>query len=307
VLPIFITVIVANLVNVGLNYIWIFGHLGFPPMGVIGSAWATTVSRWLMAAMMLVLGWRTLRPYLREVAPNLLDVRPLWRMLKLGAPIGAQMMLESGAFNCMALLMGWLGVVQVAAHQIALNLASLTFMVPLGVSSAAAVIVGHAVGRGDADGVRRSTVASLFVGAGFMLCTGVLFVAAPQPLAALYTPDARVLALAVLLLPIAGVFQVFDGLQVVAIGLLRGLGDTRMPMIVNVIGFYCIGLPISLWLGFGLGYGARGLWWGLVVGLFIVAVFLILRVRQREKRDLTRIIIDEHAKAASLPSSSAAE
>jgi MATE family multidrug resistance protein len=307
VLPIGITVIVANLVNVGLNYIWIFGHLGFPPMGVIGSAWATTVSRWLMAAMMLVLGWRTLRPYLRDVAPNLLDVRPLWRMLKLGAPIGAQMMLESGAFNCMALLMGWLGVVQVAAHQIALNMASLTFMVPLGVSSAAAVIVGHAVGRGDADGVRRSTVASLFVGAGFMLCTGVLFVAAPQPLAALYTPDAMVLALAVLLLPIAGVFQVFDGLQVVAIGLLRGLGDTRMPMIVNIVGFYCIGLPISLWLGFGLGYGAQGLWWGLVAGLVMVAVFLILRVRQREKRDLTRILIDEHAKAASLPQSAAVD
>jgi MATE family multidrug resistance protein len=301
VLPIGITVVVANLVNVGLNYLWIFGHLGFPAMGVLGSAWATTVSRWLMAFMILGLGWRTLRPYLREVAPNLLDVRPLLRMLKLGAPIGAQMMLEGGAFNAMALLMGWLGVVQVAAHQIALNLASLAFMVPLGVSSAAAVIVGHAVGRGDPAGVRRSTVASLIVGAGFMLVTGLLFILAPGPFAGLYTNDAMVLALAVLLLPIAGVFAVFDGLQVVAIGLLRGLGDTRMPMIVNVVGFWCIGMPVSLWLGFGWGYGAEGLWWGLVVGLIIVAVFLILRVRQREKRDLTRIIIDEHAKASSPP------
>jgi MATE family multidrug resistance protein len=119
----------------------------------------------------------------------------------------------------------------------------------------------------------------------------------PEPLAGLYTRDAMVLALAALLLPIAGVFQVFDGLQVVAIGLLRGLGDTRTPMIVNVVGFWCIGMPVSLWLGFGLGYGAQGLWWGLVAGLVIVAVFLMLRVRQREKRDLTRIIIDEHAKA----------
>ena len=136
-----------------------------------------------MAVMLLALGWRTLKPYLAHVAPNLLDLRPLVRMVKLGLPIGAQMMLEGGAFNIMALLMGWLGVVQVAAHQIALNLASLTFMVPLGVSSAAAVIVGHAVGRGDPAGVRRSTVASLVVGAGFMLCTGVLFVAAPEPLA----------------------------------------------------------------------------------------------------------------------------
>jgi MATE family multidrug resistance protein len=170
-------------------------------------------------------------------------------------------------------------------------------MVPLGVSSAAAVIVGHAVGRGDAEGVRRATVASLAVGAGFMLFTGGLFILAPAPLAGLYTSDALVLALAALLLPLAGLFAVFDGLQVVAIGLLRGLGETRMPMIVNVIGFWCIGMPVSLWLGFGLDYGAVGLWWGLVVGLVIVAVFLIVRVRQREKHGLERIMIDEHAKA----------
>jgi len=296
ILPIGVTIVVANLVNVALNYAWIFGHFGFPAMGVLGSAWATAVSRWLMAAMLLAFGWRTLKPYISHVAPNLLDVKPLMRMLKLGLPIGAQMMLEGGAFNIIALLMGWLGVVQVAAHQIALNLASLTFMVPLGVSSAAAVIVGHAVGRGDAEGVRRSTIASLVVGAGFMLCTGVLLVSAPAQLAGMYTPDVTVVALAALLLPIAGVFQVFDGLQVVAIGLLRGLGDTRMPMIVNVVGFWCIGIPVSLWLGFGLDYGAQGLWWGLVVGLVIVAVFLILRVRQREQHDLERIMIDEHAR-----------
>jgi MATE family multidrug resistance protein len=130
-----------------------------------------------------------------------------------------------------------------------------------------------------------------------MLCTGGLFIFAPAPLAGLYTRDALVIALASLLLPLAGVFAVFDGLQVVAIGLLRGLGETRMPMIVNVIGFWCIGMPVSLWLGFGLGYGAVGLWWGLVVGLVVVAVFLIVRVRQREQHGLERIIIDEHAKA----------
>jgi MATE family multidrug resistance protein len=296
--PIGATILVVNLVNGGLNYTWIFGHLGFPAMGVLGSAWATTVSRWLMAALLLALGWPTLKPYLHARAPNLLDLKPLKRMLALGFPIGAQMVLEGGAFNIIALLMGWLGVVQVAAHQIALNFASLMFMVPLGVSSAAAVIVGHAVGRGDAEGVRRSTLASLAVGAGFMLCTAVLLVSAPAFLAGLYTPDALVLALAATLLPIAGVFQVFDGLQVVSIGLLRGLGDTRMPMIINVIGFWCIGMPVSLWLGFGLDYGAVGLWWGLVVGLGVVALFLIARLRQREHHGLTRLIIDEHAKAA---------
>jgi MATE family multidrug resistance protein len=297
VLPIGLTILAANILNVALNYAWIYGNFGFPAMGVIGSAWATAASRWFMAIVLLALGWSTLKRYFAERAPNLLDLGPLWRMLRLGLPIGTQMMLEGGAFNIMALLMGWLGVVQVAAHQIALNLASLTFMVPLGVASAAAVIVGHAVGRGDAEGVRRSTFASLVVGAGFMLCTGVLFIAAPELLARLYTPDAAVIALAALLLPIAGVFQVFDGLQVVAIGLLRGLGDTRTPMIVNVVGFWCLGMPVSLWLGFGLDYGAQGLWWGLVVGLIVVAVFLILRVHRREQHGLERVIIDEHAKA----------
>jgi multidrug resistance protein, MATE family len=259
-----------------LNYMWIYGNFGFPAMGVIGSAWATVTSRWLMAIMVIALGWRTLRPHLRSVAPNLLDIRPLTRMLKLGLPIGAQMMLEGGAFNVMALLMGWLGVAQVAAHQIALNLASLAFMVPLGVSSAAAIIVGHAVGRGDPGGVRRSTIASLAVGAGFMLCTGAVFIGMPQLLAGLYTRDAVVLGLAALLLPL-------------------------MPMVINVIGFWCVGIPVSLWLGFGLDYGAVGLWWGLVVGLVIVAAFLIARVRQREKHGLERILIDEQARTERMP------
>jgi MATE family multidrug resistance protein len=300
-LPIGATIVVANVVNVVLNYAWIYGHLGFPAMGVLGSAWATAASRWLMASLLLALGWPTVKRYLTRAAPNVLDLKPLWRMAKLGLPIGVQMVLEGGAFNVMALLMGWLGVVQVAAHQIALNLASLAFMVPLGVSSAAAVIVGHAVGRADADGVRRSTIASLAVGAGFMTLTGGLFLTVPALLAELYTPDAAVIGLAALLLPIAGVFQIFDGLQVVAIGLLRGLGDTRTPMIVNVIGFWCLGMPVSLWLGFGLGYGAVGLWWGLVVGLVAVAGFLVVRLRRREQRDLERVIIDEHARGAPPP------
>ncbi|HLF09964.1 MAG TPA: MATE family efflux transporter, partial [Gammaproteobacteria bacterium] len=222
--PMLVTIIVANVLNGVLNYAWIYGELGFPAMGVLGSAWATTVSRWFMAASLLALGWRHLVPYLRRLAPNVFDPKPLARMLWLGSPIGAQMVLEIGAFGAVALLMGWLGVTQVAAHQVAINIASLTFMVPLGVSSAAAVIVGHCVGRGDVAGVRRSTLAALLLGAGFMSLTALLFIGFPAFLAGIYTRDLAVLQLAVLLLPIAGVFQVFDGLQVVALGLLRGLG-----------------------------------------------------------------------------------
>jgi MATE family multidrug resistance protein len=299
--PIVVTIVLANLLNAGLNYCWVFGHGGFEALGVFGSAWATTVSRWFMLALLLALCWRDIRKYLERLAPNLFAARPILRMLRIGTPIGAQFVLEVGVFAVVALLMGWLGVAQVAAHQVALNLASLTFMVPLGVSSAAAVIVGHAVGRGDAMAVRRSAAAALLVGAGFMACTALLFITAPRVLAGLYTSDAAVLALAVLLLPIAGVFQVFDGLQVVSIGLLRGLGDTQVPVIANVVGFWCLGMPVSLWLGFGLGYGAVGLWWGFVVGLFIVAAFLILRVRHRQSRDLSRIIVDDHARAHTAP------
>ena len=293
--PIVLTIVAANLLNAGLNYLWVYGELGFAPRGALGSAWATTASRWFMAALLVAVGWRDVRPYLSHRAPNLFEPRSLARMLKLGSPIGAQMVLEIGAFGTVALLMGWLGVVQVAAHQVALNLASLTFMVPLGVSSAAAVIVGHAVGRGDTAGVRRSTGAALIVGAAFMLCAGALFVGAPRLLARVYTSDAAVIALTVQLLPIAGVFQVFDGLQVVSIGLLRGLGDTQVPVVTNIVGFWCLGMPVSLWLGFGAGYGAVGLWWGLVVGLVMVALFLMLRVRQRQSRGLARVVIDDHS------------
>jgi multidrug resistance protein, MATE family len=293
--PIVTTIVTANVANAVLNYALIFGRFGFPELGVLGSAWATLVCRWLMAGQLLALAWATVGDHLRRPAPNLLEPTPLLRVLRLGTPIGGQMMFEFGAFALVALLMGRLGVVPVAAHQVAINLASLTFMVPLGVSSAAAVIVGHAVGRQDPEGVRRATAAALQVGAAFMTVTGALLIGLPGPLARMYTAEPGVLALAVVLLPIAGVFQVFDGLQVVALGLLRGLGDTRVPMLINVLAFWGFGIPVSLWLGFGVGLGAVGLWWGLVIGLAVVAVTLVLRLRQRERRELVRIVIDEQA------------
>jgi MATE family multidrug resistance protein len=288
-----VTIAAANVVNGVLNYAWIFGELGFPALGVFGSAHATTVSRWLMPALLLALAWRHLEPHLRPLAPRVFAPAPLARMLRLGAPIGGQVMLEVGAFSAVAVLMGWLGVEAMAAHQIAINLASLAFMVPLGVGSAAAVIVGHAVGRGDAGSLRRAATAALLVGAGFMGLTGAAFIGLPVPLASLYTNVADVVALAVVLLPIAGVFQIFDGLQAVAIGVLRGLGDTRVPLIVNIVGFWVIGIPVSLLLGFGLGLGARGLWWGLVAGLFMVAAILLVRVAHRLRYAVERVVIDE--------------
>ncbi|HSE69081.1 MAG TPA: MATE family efflux transporter [Gemmatimonadales bacterium] len=292
-----VAVLIANLVNAALNWVLIYGHLGMPTLGAVGSAWATTLSRWVMSGLLLALGWHELRPVLLPIRPGVGDPRPLTRMFLLGAPIGAQHQLEYGVFGLVGLMMGWLGTTQVAAHQIALNLASITFMVPLGLSSAAAVVVGHAVGRSDPAGARGASRAALACAVTFMGTTALAFMLLPGVLAGFYTSDPAVLALAVLLLPLAGVFQVFDGIQVTSIGILRGLGDTRTPMIIGLLGYWVIGLPVSLWLGFRLARGPVGLWWGLVLGLVIVALFLLDRVRRRLQRPLRRVHID-HVQAS---------
>jgi MATE family multidrug resistance protein len=293
--PIVVTIVAANLVNGGLNWLLIFGHGSIPPMGVLGSAWATTVSRWLLAGLVVALAWKDLRPRLRRRLPEVWDFEPLGRMLRLGLPIGCQYVLEFGAFALVALMMGWLGTRQMAGHQVAINLASLTFMVPLGVGDAASVLVGHAVGRADPVGARSSARAALLCGAGFMSCTALLFLGLPHALARLYTVDPGVVGVAAMLIPLAGVFQVFDGLQVVAGGVLRGLGETRVAMMVNILGYWLLGLPVSYLLGFRAGWGPVGLWWGLVLGLAVVATVLLTRVRAALGRQQARVVIDRAA------------
>lgn len=291
--PIVVTILGANVANVVLNWAFIFGHLGVPPMGAVGSAWASTLSRWLMALGLLAVAWRWLGPAVRDLRREALAPRPLGRMLLLGAPIGVQQFLEAGAFGFIALLMGLFGTVQVAGHHVALNLAALTFMVPLAVGAASAVTVGHAIGAGDAGAARRHAVGALLVGAGFMSVSMVVFRLVPDALARIYTNDPAVLALAATLIPIAGVFQVADGLQAVAAGVLRGAGDTRAPLVLNLLGFWLVGTPISLYLGFRTPAGAVGLWWGLVAGLGAVALLLLLRMRRRFGGELRRVMIEE--------------
>jgi MATE family multidrug resistance protein len=181
--------------------------------------------------------------------------------------------------------MGWIGTEAIAAHQVAINLASLTFMVPLGVAGAATVLVGRAIGEGEQSRARRAAGAALLTGVGFMVLTAVAFLAVPRLLAGIYSRDAGVLALATVLIPIAGVFQVFDGLQVVSGGVLRGLADTRYPAVVGLVGFWLLGLPISLALSFGFGMGAAGLWWGLAAGLAVAGLLLAARVRSWLRAD----------------------
>jgi MATE family, multidrug efflux pump len=285
----------ANVANAVLNWLLIYGAGPVPAFGVLGSAWATTAGRWILLGSLLILARRDILPHLTRRYPEVWGLAPLGRMLRLGLPIGCQYVLEFGAFAAVALMMGWLGTRQMAGHQVAINLASLTFMVPLGVGDAASVLVGHAVGRADPGAARQSARAALVCGVGFMTCTALVFLTLPRVLAALYTTDPGVVAVAASLIPLAGLFQVFDGLQVVAGGILRGLGETRVAMLVNLLGYWVLGLPVSYLLGFVAGQGAVGLWWGLVVGLGVVATVLLSRVRVALRRRQRRVDIDTPA------------
>jgi MATE family multidrug resistance protein len=299
--PIVGAIVLANLANAALNWVLIFGHFGLPAMGVVGSAWATSVSRGLLALSLWLAARKQLGPMLSPVRPEIWQFGPLGRMLRLGMPIGAQHVLEFGAFALVALMMGWIGTREMAGHQIAINLAALTFMVPLGVGDAASVLVGRAVGRGDVPETQGAARAAFACGVAFMSITGITFLSLPEPLAWLYTRDLDVIAVAASLIPIAGVFQVFDGLQVVASGVLRGLGDTRAPMLANLLGYWVLGIPVSVYLGFVSQRGPAGLWWGLVLGLGVVASSLLLRVRAKLARQQPRVVIDSHLVGAADP------
>jgi MATE family multidrug resistance protein len=199
------------------------------------------------------------------------------RLVRLGAPAAGQILLEVGAWNLSTFAAGYLTPVALATHTIALNYASISYMVPLGVSAAAAVSVGHAIGAGDPAKARRAGWLALALGTGFMVCAGIVFLAAPGPLIRLYTPDTRVLALGPTLLLIAAAFQIFDGIQTVSTGALRGLGETRVPMIANLLGYWVMGLPLGFILCFVLGWGVYGMWIGLTLSLIVIASMLLVR------------------------------
>jgi MATE family multidrug resistance protein len=296
--PIVVTIFAANFLNAGLNWVFVYGHLGAPSMGVEGSAIATVLSRWAMFFGLLLLAWPALRPYLTALRADTLRARPLMRMLVVALPIGFQQVLEVGAFGTIGLLMGLFGTAQVAAHQIAINLAALTFMVPVGISTAGAVRVGHAIGAQDGDRARRAARVAFLCGVGFMSLTALLFLSVPEWLARLFTSDVAVIGIASLLIPVAGVFQVFDGIQAVAAGVLRGIGDTQAPLVAMLAGYWLIGLPVSLYLGFRTSAGPTGLWWGFVAGLSSVALFLSLRVAALFRGELRRLHMDDESSPA---------
>lgn len=269
----------ANVVNWFFNWLLIQGHWGFPALGVRGSALSTVIARLYMAATLAIAAAALQRGEMRDTRPP--SHRPDWQrirtLIRIGSPAATQILLEIGAFGIVGVLAGRLNEVALAAHQIALNCASMTFMVPLGISSAAAVAVGHAAGSGDLAAAKRAGYIAVGLASAFMASAAIVFLASPHAILTLYTKDPPTLAFGAGLLAIAAAFQLFDGIQVVLTGALRGIGDTRTPMLMNLAAYYGFGLPIGYALCFHFGYGVHGLWWGLTVALAFVAITLAFK------------------------------
>ncbi len=281
--PITVALLAANIINAFVNWVLIYGKLGFPALGATGAAWATVCSRIVMAGTLLaaiVLRERRERSGLRHVDRRV-DWPALRRLVGLGLPASLQITLEVGVFAMAMALAGRLSAAALAAHQIALNYASTTYMVPLGVANSGAVRVGQAVGRRDAEGARIAGWTAILLGVGFMGCAALAFVVMPRVLIGFFTTDPAVLATGASLLLVAAVFQMFDGLQGVTTGVLRGLGDTRTPMVMNLIGHWLLGLPAGYVACFWWGWGVQGLWIGLSLGLVFVGIALLRTWRQR--------------------------
>jgi MATE family multidrug resistance protein len=275
--PITFALVSANIVNAVGDYALIYGHLGFRAYGIVGSGWSTCFARIYMAlALAITLLWveRRDRPA-REDRPHV-DLSRIKALLKLGLPASGQILMEIGAFSAATAMCAKLGAVELSGHEIALNCAAFTFMVPLGISSAAAVRVGQNLGRGDAASARRAGWSAILLGAGFMTCAGLVFLSIPTMIARAFSPDPNVVRIGATLLLVAAAFQLFDGLQVVTTGALRGAGDTRTPMIANFIAYWLIGLPMGYILGFRMGWGALGIWIGLCCGLIVVGSALLV-------------------------------
>jgi MATE family multidrug resistance protein len=276
--PVMFTLVTANIVNAAANWVLIYGHLGFPALGVTGSAWATLIARIYMAAVLLAVAkpWALARGPQLPSAPRLKPaVSQMRELIALGFPAASQIALEVGVFAASSALAGKLTPIAVASHQITMNIIAVAFMFPLGLSSAGAVRVGHAMGAGDRRRAGAAGWTAILLGIAFMTVAAASFVLFPRALLGLFTHEEQVLQLGSSLLLVAAVFQLFDGVQGVVTGALRGIGDTRTPMITNLAGHWLLGLPVGYSLCFIYGYGVIGLWIGLSVGLTTVGVILL--------------------------------
>jgi len=281
--PALFVMALANVVNAVANWALIFGHLGMPALGVVGAGIATGLTR---VACFAILVWWVVALRLHEGAwaPWSRDafawsgLRPI---LRFGVPVGFQTSLEVWAFSGAALLAGHLGATAVAAHSVVLNMAALSFMMPLGVGLAASTRVGNLLGAGRPADAQRAAWISIALGAAVMALAAALFVFGRAWLPRIYTNELEVIALGAAILPIAAAFQIFDGVQVVGCGVLRGMGRTRPAAVFNLLGYWVLGLPLGGWLGLRAGWGLGGIWWGLAIGLAVVATGLVVWIHFR--------------------------
>lgn len=262
--------------NIPLNAVLMFGLMGFPKLGAVGAGWATAIVFWLQ--FLAFLGWVTHRPHYKKYqvwacfSPP--DRREISALVKLGLPIGIMVFLEGGMFVGSALLIGTLGALPVAAHQVAMNYAGLVFMVPVGLAGAITVRVGNALGRGEPVAAQRAGRIGIALALTFAMVSAAVIIAIPEAIVALYTSEPDVTELAVSLLFFAALFQIADGLQVAAAGSLRGYKDTRRPMVYSVIAYWAVGMSLGAYLTFSQGLGPKGMWMGIIAGLTVASVLL---------------------------------
>jgi len=283
--PAMIIVLAANFVNVFANWLLIYGNLGFPALGLDGAGWATFSSRVFMAVVLLayVMSNKYFKQYDVSFHFKNVNLPVIKKILSIGLPSGMQYFFEVGAFSFAVIIIGWLGTKQLAAHQIAINLASISFMAVLGISSAGAIRVGNAVGRQSITETRRAGFIAVLLGVSVMFFSGIIFIVFRNFLPTLYVDDKTVITYASSLLIIAALFQLSDGTQAVGIGILRGLTDVKIPTAITFIAYWIVGLPIGYLLGFNFGLGVQGVWIGLLLGLTTSAILLTIRFNIRSR------------------------
>ncbi len=281
-----IIIFVSNFVNIGLNYVLIYGHVGFPAMGLNGAGWATLSSRIFMA---LIFGFyiyhsAAFKKFRASFSIGHYSRKLFNKMLHLGIPSGAQFIFEVAAFDFSLVMMGWLGATTQAAHQIAINLATISYMTTAGLAAAATIRVSYFLGKRDFKNLRLASYTLIIMALVFMTACAMAFVVGRHWLPTLYVNNTEVIQLATSLLIIAGLFQLSDGTQVVCIAALRGLQDVKIPSLLIFVSYWIIALPLGYWLGFRMGYGAQGVWLGLLIGLTLTAIAMFMRFRMLVNR-----------------------
>ncbi len=281
-LPSMIIIIIGNVLNIILNYLLIFGHLGLPSMGTGGAALSSLLSRIFMVFGILVLFkyWKNLWSYLSEIKFNQYKLNYFKKILSLGIPSSFQMTFELTAFSAAAIIMGFIGKIEQASHQIAINLASMTFMVATGLAMATTIRVGNQLGKGDIQKVKDVGYSAMIQITFFMIITALLFTLTRNVLPTIYMDNIEVIEIAAYLLLAAAIFQIPDGIQVINLSALRGLQDVKVPTIITFLSYWLLGIPCSYITAIVLDWGPIGVWIGLIVGLTVSAIFLSYRFRR---------------------------